>query len=142
MTKAEIKAAREEIADRVLIAAVKTICTLQRASDLNAYSRHPRIQHQFGSNYQIKISFALHAGKAIEGSIGSDQKVDALYLSTDAAICSRIDELCEVYNRQILLTEEVNSMLSDRGRDFTRKIDCISMNESKRFERVSPHFFS
>jgi hypothetical protein len=86
MKKAEILAAREEIADRVLISAVKTICTLQRANDLNAYSRHPRIQHTFGSNYQIRISFAMHSGKAIEGSIGSEQKVDALYLSTDAQI--------------------------------------------------------
>jgi hypothetical protein len=30
------------------------------------------------------MSFALHTGKAIEGSIGSEQKVDALYLSADA----------------------------------------------------------
>jgi hypothetical protein len=43
MKKAEIEALREEIADRCLISAVKTICTLQRANDLNAYSRHPRI---------------------------------------------------------------------------------------------------
>ena len=86
MKKADILAAREEIADRVIISAVKTICTLQRANDLNAYSRHPRIQHTFGANYQIRISFAMHAGKAIEGSIGSEQKVDALYLSTDAQI--------------------------------------------------------
>jgi len=86
MKKADILAAREEIADRVIISAVKTICTLQRANDLNAYSRHPRIQHTFGANYQIRISFAMHAGKAIEGSIGSEQKVDALYLSTDAQL--------------------------------------------------------
>ncbi len=137
MKKADILAAREEIADRVIISAVKTICTLQRANDLNAYSRHPRIQHTFGANYQIRISFAMHAGKAIEGSIGSEQKVDALYLSTDAQITQRIDELCEVYDRQILMTGELHHMLSDKAKNFTRMIDCINMNESKRIKRVS-----
>lgn len=43
MTRQEMLNAREEIADRCFISAVKTICTLQRANDLNAYSRHPRI---------------------------------------------------------------------------------------------------
>ncbi len=141
MKKAEILASREEIADRVIISAVKTICTLQRANDLNAYSRHPRIQHTFGANYQIRISFAMHAGKAIEGSIGSEQKVDALYLSTDAQITQRIDELCEVYDRQILMTGELHHMLSDKAKNFTRMIDCINMNESKRIKRVSLSLF-
>jgi len=140
MKKSEIKQAREEIADRVLISAVKTICSLQRTNDLNAYSRHPRIMQKFGSNYQIKITFAMHAGKAVEGAIGSEQKVDALYLSADAAICARVDELCKVYNRQILLTGELYSLLSERGRDFTRKIDQVTMNESKKSERVSFDF--
>jgi len=142
MTRAEILEARKEIADRVLISAVKTICTLQRASDLNAYSRHPRIQHSFGANYQIRITFAMHAGRAVEGSIGSEQKVDALYLSTDAQVAQRIDELTEVYNRQILMTGELQSMLSDKAKDYTRKIDCITMKESPRTSRVStlsPH---
>lgn len=43
MKTQEMLEARQEIADRALISAVKTICTLQRAHDLNAYSRHPRI---------------------------------------------------------------------------------------------------
>lgn len=104
MTKAEIRQAREEIVDKALIAAVKTISTLSRANDLSAYSRHSRIQYTFGSNYQIKISFSMHIGTAIEGAIGSEQKVDALYLSTDAQITKRIDELCETYNTEILMT--------------------------------------
>ena len=83
------------------------------------------------------MSLALHTGKAIEGSIGSEQKVDALYLSADAQICARVDELCEVYGSQILLTGELYSMLSSRAKDFTREIDCITMNESKKARRVS-----
>ena len=32
------------------------------------------------------MSFALHTGRAIEGTIGSEFKVDAVYLSTDLQI--------------------------------------------------------
>lgn len=36
-------------------------------------------------------------GFAIEGSIGTDLKLDALYLSQDMQIALRIEELNEVY---------------------------------------------
>lgn len=79
----------------------------------------------------------MHVGTAIEGSIGSEQKVDALYLSADAQIAKRIDELCEVYNTQIMMTQDLYKMLSERAKDYTRKIDTITMDESKDQPRVS-----
>lgn len=84
----------------------------------------------------------MHVGRAIEGSIGSEQKVDALYLSSDTQICHRVDQLCEVYDRLILLTGDLQHMLSNQARQFTRKIDCITMNESKRIKRVSNHLIN
>jgi len=36
-------------------------------------------------------------GFAVEGSIGTDLKVDALYLSPDMQIALRVEELNEVY---------------------------------------------
>ena len=65
MTQDEMTVYREETADRALIAAVKTIAEIGRAQDLQAYSRHPKISHKFGEKYAIKMSFALHTGKAI-----------------------------------------------------------------------------
>jgi len=47
-TEEEIKKVREEIADKALISAVKTVAELGRAPDLQAYSRHPRILPKFG----------------------------------------------------------------------------------------------
>ena len=64
-----------------------------------AYSRHPRIKQTFKEHYQISMSFALHIGRAIEGAIGSEFKVDALYLSSDTQIALRIDQLCDTYDR-------------------------------------------
>jgi len=65
MTQSEMAAYREETADRCLIASIKTIAEINRAQDLQAYSKHPKIQLKFHEKYHIKISFALHTGKAV-----------------------------------------------------------------------------
>lgn len=51
LTQVEIIEKRTEIADKAIIAAVKTIAELARASDLLAYARHPRISMKFGDKY-------------------------------------------------------------------------------------------
>jgi class 3 adenylate cyclase len=104
---------------------------------LQAYSRHPKISHRFGEKYAIKMSFALHTGSAIEGAIGSEFKVDASYLSTDLQILHRIDQLCDVYDRTILITGDLQKMMSDRAKETTRKIETIVMKESPTTQRVS-----
>ena len=88
-----------------------------------AYSRHPHIIKTFADKYVIGISFALHVGKAIEGAIGSEYKVDALYLSADTEISLRIDSLCDTYDRQILMSGDFIKMASPKAKPFCRKID-------------------
>jgi hypothetical protein len=46
-TKKDIFYMRQEVADKALISAVKTLAQLQRANDLMAYSKHPRINKSF-----------------------------------------------------------------------------------------------
>jgi len=76
------------------------------------------------------MSFSLHTGKACEGPIGSEFKVDAIYVSKDVQVGTRIDQLCDLYNREILLTNDLYMMLSERAKELTRKIETITMNES------------
>lgn len=137
MTQAEMAEYREIVADKALICAVKTIQEINRAQDLQAYSRHPKISHKFGEKYAIKMSFSLHTGKACEGPIGSEFKVDAIYVSKQIQIGQRIDQLCDVYNREILLTNDLFMMLSDRAKELTRKVESIVMNESPKQPIVS-----
>ena len=131
LTRQEIYRRREEVVDKVLISAVKTLAQLQRASDLMAYSRHPHIIKTFADKYVISISFALHVGRAIEGAIGSEFKVDALYLSADTQISLRIDSLCDTYDRQILMSGDFFKMVSPKGKTFCRKIDQVCMTETR-----------
>lgn len=111
------------MADKALIHAVKTVVELQRNSTLEAYRAHPRVIPKFGNGYQAKITFGIHVGHSIEGSIGTDMKVDALNISADTMIASRIDELNEKYKSHILLSHELHGMLSERGQEAARHID-------------------
>ena len=126
----EVPKLRTEISDKALISAVKAIAELSRAQDLQAYSRHPKILPKFGQNYKTQISFGIHVGFAIEGSIGTDMKVDAIQLSPDAQIAMRIESLNEKYGTQILLTGDFYDLLSERGQASARQIDTILINES------------
>lgn len=130
LTQLETGILRTNIAEKAVIAAVKTIAELARANDLLAYSKHPRISHRFGEKHSIKISFAMHLGNAIEGAVGSEQKVDALFLSKDSQIVGRIDELCDTYDRPILLTSAIYNIMTEKSQEFCRRLDVILMKET------------
>jgi len=52
LKEGDLNKMREEIADKALISAVKTVAELCRAQDLQAYSRHPKIAPKFGQHYK------------------------------------------------------------------------------------------
>lgn len=86
LQEGDIAKKTEELADRALISAVKTVAELSRAQDLQAYSRHPKIMPKFlaDNEYKTQITFGMHVGHAVEGSVGTEMKIDPLYLSQDA----------------------------------------------------------
>lgn len=108
------------MADKALIHAVKTIAELSRAQTLVAYSKHPRIMPRFGEDYKAKVSFGLHVGNSIEGSIGTEMKVDALNISSDTQVAQRLEELNEKYKSQIIMSGELHSMLSEKAQSTMR----------------------
>jgi hypothetical protein len=131
LREADFTKYREEIADKALISAVKTIAELQREQDLQAYSKHPKILPNFGKEYKTDLNFGLHVGNSIEGSIGTDMKVDALYLSPDTQIANRIESLNENYGTQILMSGEFYDLLSEKGQQAVRQIDQVIIKESQ-----------
>jgi hypothetical protein len=58
------------------------------------------------------VTFGLHYGFAIEGSIGTNMKVDALYISADTQVAYRIEELNEKYKTSILMTGDLYDLMS------------------------------
>lgn len=86
---------------------------------------------RFGNNYRPVLTFGLHMGWTIEGAIGSESKIDACYLSPHKTISERIEDLCHYYDMQILVTESLYNLMSLKARNTLRKIDVITMQESK-----------
>ena len=82
------------------------------------------------------MTCGLHTGWAIEGAIGSEFKIDALHLSPDAMIAYRIEEMCATYGTSVLLSEQIQKLVSDKGKNTLRLIDKVEMDESLGNPRV------
>ena len=122
---------RTELADKSLITAVKIVSEIRRANQFKIYYRQSKIAQCFEGLTRPYLTFGLHMGWIIEGAIGSDQKIDASYLSPNLHIVNRVQELTKDYNMQILLTESLYSLMSLKARNTLRKIDVITMNTFK-----------
>jgi len=78
--RVEIHEDIQEIADKVFVTAIKIISEIRRASDLSAYATHPKLGPRHNNNFKTKLSCTMHVGSLIEGVIGSNFKIDNLYL--------------------------------------------------------------
>jgi len=119
---------KTELADKSLITAVKIVSEIRRTSFANFY-RKSGMFTRFGNTTKPYVTFGLHMGYTIEGAIGSDFKIDACYLSANVQIAYRLEQLCDFYDMQILLTEPLYSLMSLKARNTLRKIDVITMKE-------------
>lgn len=119
-----------ELADKALIAFLKIIAELRRASDLSAYARHPKIIPKFGLDYRVNMGFGLHVGWAIEGAIGSEHKIDASYLSPHVNMCARLETATRQYDIHLLFSQALFQILAQKGRDRCRKLDVVILKGS------------
>lgn len=53
----------------------------------------------------------------------------------------RIDELCDVYERPIIITQAVYNLVSYKAQEFCRRIDLIMMKECPTTEQVEIYSF-
>lgn len=73
---------RTEVADKSLITAIKIVSEIRRANYFSMYFRKQQMVQRFGSQTKRPyLTFGLHLGWTVEGAIGSDNKIDACYLS-------------------------------------------------------------
>lgn len=86
------------------------------------------MQQRFGNITRPYLTFGLHMGWTVQGAIGSDNKIDACYLSPQLQIALRLEELSKVFEMQIILSEPLYNLMSLKARNTLRKIDVITMN--------------
>jgi len=85
------------LADHALIGYLKIIAEINRNRNILKYRQEPRLTDNGHHEFKVRMGFGLHAGWAIEGAVGSIQKVDATYLSPHVNMAARLETSSRQY---------------------------------------------
>eukprot|EP00536_Pseudo-nitzschia_multiseries_P017930 jgi/Psemu1/328688/estExt_fgenesh1_pg.C_19450001 len=77
----------------------------------------------------VQLGFGLHAGKAIEGAIGSQRKIDATYVSMAVETAEYLETSTKKYNVNMLMSCSFHRLLRASRRQRCRKIDRIMFQD-------------
>ena len=116
-------------ADLALFAFIKVIGQINKMQHILKYRKDKRIQREI-PDYRVSMGFGLHMGYAIEGAIGSFYKIDTTYLSPNVNIAARLEMLTKHYNVDLLLSGNVQELLSPIPKSYTREIDTVTVKGS------------
>lgn len=119
------------LADKALISYLKIIAEINRSKEILKYRHEPRLTLNGSEEFKVRMGFGLHAGWAIEGAVGSLQKVDATYLSPHVNLASRLETASKQYDIPLLFSQNFYDLLSIYGQEYCRKIDVVKFKGSE-----------
>jgi class 3 adenylate cyclase len=73
----------------------------------------------------VQMGFGLHAGKAVQGAIGSQRKIDATYVSEAVERAEFLESSTKKYKLQMLMSNNFHRLLHSSNRRRCRMIDKI-----------------
>jgi class 3 adenylate cyclase len=73
----------------------------------------------------VQLGFGLHAGKAVQGAIGSQRKIDATYVSESVERAEFLESSTKKYGLKMLMSDSFHRLLHSSNRRRCRKIDQI-----------------
>jgi hypothetical protein len=76
------------------------------------------------------MGFGLHLGWAIEGTIGSEYKIDASYLSPNVNMAARLEAATKQYKSLLLISNDFMEYASKETRRYCREIDRVTVKGS------------
>jgi class 3 adenylate cyclase len=120
----------ERWADHSLISYLKIIASLNRSKEILKYRSEPRLTLSGAQEFKVRMGFGLHAGWAIEGAVGSLQKVDATYLSPHVNMAARLETASKQYGVAVLISQNVYELMSDEAKELCRRIDKVTVKGS------------
>lgn len=94
----------DELSDKALVGFLKVIVEINRDIQLVAYKHDSRLSLGNKMGFDLRMGFGLHAGWAIEGAVGSLQKVDATYLSPHVNMAARMEAATRQFGVSVLIT--------------------------------------
>jgi class 3 adenylate cyclase len=133
-TRAEMDLSRipglDIVSDKALIGFLKVIIEINRDVQLLAYRKDERLSKGSDEEFAVRMGFGLHAGWAIEGAVGSLQKVDATYLSPHVNMAARMEVATRQFGVSLLMTRSFHKLLSEPAQKQCRKIDVVTVKGS------------
>jgi class 3 adenylate cyclase len=101
------------VADLSVFSFIKTISKINKLSHLLEYRNYHALSRRLGGQYKVRMGFGLHMGWAIEGTIGSEYKIDASYLSPNVNITARLEAATKQYGVPLLFSGDLYSIMSN-----------------------------
>lgn len=98
------------LSDKALIGFLKVIIEVNRDIQLLAYRDDERLSMGKENGFLVRMGFGLHAGWAIEGAVGSLQKVDATYLSPHVNMAARMEVATRQFGVSLLMTRSFHKV--------------------------------
>lgn len=93
------------------------VCQFSSAASQRLFSRMP--------DYRVGVGFGLHVGWAVEGAIGSEQKIDVSYISPHVTTSEYLQDLTKDYGCTILMSDVFFHLLPPQAQYNCRQIDCL-----------------
>ena len=73
----------------------------------------------------VQMGFGLHAGRAVQGAIGSQRKIDATYVSEAVERAEFLEASTKKYGVKMLMSDSFHRLLHPSNRRRCRKVDQI-----------------
>lgn len=121
----------DTLADHALIAYLKIIAEINRSKRVLKYRKEPRLTKSLREEFKVRMGFGLHAGWAIEGAVGSIQKVDATYLSPHVNMSARLETSSRQYGVPLLASQDFFDLLSNEAQQLCRRLDVVTVKGSE-----------
>lgn len=117
-------------ADKALLSVVKICIALHHdqyyLEELSENARDALLAKIAGRKGPVvQMGFGLHAGKAVQGAIGSQRKIDATYVSEAVERAEFLESSTKKYGVKMLMSDSFHRLLHPSNRRRCRKIDQI-----------------
>eukprot|EP00927_Polykrikos_kofoidii_P002837 TRINITY_DN11134_c0_g1_i1.p1 TRINITY_DN11134_c0_g1~~TRINITY_DN11134_c0_g1_i1.p1 ORF type:complete len:1042 (-),score=199.43 TRINITY_DN11134_c0_g1_i1:141-3266(-) len=124
------KAMRQKLADMAIMALMRIVCAVARSVLLSEFLTHPALLQRI-PNFRPQLGFGMHCGTVAECAVGSEYKLDPLYLSQNVKVASQLEVASCRYATQILISHFMVGLVSHEMAMMCRLIDHVSLPGSK-----------
>mmetsp|Transcript_29728 Transcript_29728/g.59764 ORF Transcript_29728/g.59764 Transcript_29728/m.59764 type:complete len:1176 (-) Transcript_29728:21-3548(-) len=135
--------ARNNQADKALLAVVKISIALHYdyffVETMNEEARNrllTKLSKRKGPI--VQMGFGLHAGKAVQGAIGSPRKLDATYISESVERAEFLESSTKTYGVPLLMSETFYNLLDSANKYRCRKLDQLILLSAENDSLVDP----